>query len=630
MGKIGFEFRVQPKTRNPKPETRNPKLETSSSMNEIQKIYQERLDRFMQAFQADNRLATSLSYSRLAAFLGGSVLSYLALDYDFKIGIGVTAVALVVFLLLVKRHAVVEARRNRSKYLKQVNEKELKALEREYAAFADGAEFIDPKHAFSYDLDLFGPRSLFQYLNRTASVLGTGKLAGWFRQPFLDADEIRSRQQAIQDISQRLDFRQNFQAIGEEELENETGSENLIQWLKEEPFFLTHKLYPILRFALPVLLLIISGLFLFIPQISWHFPIGMMIVNLIVVRQVLDRTNTTHALLGKRFATLNRYGDLLYLIEQEDFKASLLQSEQAKLKVQDLKASVSIKELAGITRAFDQRFNAFAAFLLNATILWDIVCMFRLEKWKAQAQDELPAWFEVLGEFDALLSLGNFAYNHPDFCLPAIQQEPFAMKGIEMGHVLLDPAIRVDNTLELEGDGQYIIITGANMAGKSTFLRTVGTNLILAMMGSPVCAKSFTFSPLKLHTSVRATDSLQDHESYFYAELVRLKAIVDRLKAGERLFVILDEMLRGTNSRDKQAGSRGFIEQLIQLKGMGLVATHDLSLGTLMDEHPDQVRNMRFEVDIHEDRLDFDYKLKPGISQNLNATFLMKKMGIVE
>jgi DNA mismatch repair ATPase MutS len=168
------------------------------------------------------------------------------------------------------------------------------------------------------------------------------------------------------------------------------------------------------------------------------------------------------------------------------------------------------------------------------------------------------------------------------------------------------------------------------MAGKSTFLRTVGTNLVLAMLGAPVCAKSFTFSPLKLHTSVRATDSLQDHESYFYAELVRLKAIVDRLKDGERLFVILDEMLRGTNSRDKQTGSRGFIEQLIQLKGMGLVATHDLSLGTLMDEHPTKVRNMRFEVDIHEDQLDFDYKLKPGISQNLNATFLMRKMGIME
>lgn len=599
-------------------------------MNDIQQIYQERLDRFTQAFQADDKLASMLSYSRLAAFLGGALLSYLALDYNFKLGIGVTVGALVVFLLLVKRHAVVEARRNRSKSLKQVNEKEIKALVRDYAAFADGKEFIDPKHEFSYDLDLFGPRSLYQYLNRTASILGKEKLANWFKTPFLEASVIQERQVAIQDIRERLDFRQNFQAIGEEELENEANSESLVTWLKEEPFFLKHKVYPILRYVMPLILLAICILFLFIPQITWHYPVVMMAINLLVVRRTLDRTNQTHALLSKRFATLNRYSDLLYVLEQESFQAPLLQQEQDKLKAHGLKASVSIKELAAIMRAFDQRLNAFAAFVLNATILWDIVCMFRLEKWKTQAKAELPSWFEVLGEFDGLVSLGNFAYNHPDFCLPKIQQDPFAMKGIEMGHVLLDPTIRVDNTLELEGDGQYIIITGANMAGKSTFLRTVGTNLVLAMLGAPVCAKSFTFSPLKLHTSVRATDSLQDHESYFYAELVRLKAIVDRLKEGERLFVILDEMLRGTNSRDKQTGSRGFIEQLINLKGMGLVATHDLSLGTLMEEHPDKVRNMRFEVDILEDRLDFDYKLKPGISQNLNATFLMKKMGIME
>lgn len=599
-------------------------------MEEIRQIYQNRLSQFTKAFQEDDRKATILSYGRLAAFLGGAVLSYLTLDYDFRIGIAATAVALVVFLILVKRHSVVEIRRNRNKYLKQVNEKELKALERDYAEFGDGEEFVDPKHEFSYDLDLFGPRSLFQYLNRTASILGKEKLASWFKDPFLDAEEIKRRQAAIQDIRSRLDFRQNFQAIGEEELENETGSENLIAWLKEAPFFLSHPYYPIIRYALPIILLIIIGLFIAIPQITWHWPVGMMAFNLLVVRQSLDRTNHTHALLGKRFATLNRYSDLLFLVEQEAFEAPLLQEEQAKLQVQDMKASASIKELASITRAFDQRLNAFAAFVLNATILWDVVCMFRLEKWKASAKDELPDWFEVLSEFDSLVSLGNFAYNHPDFNLPEIQQDPFAMKGIEMGHVLLDPNIRIDNTLELEGDGQYIIITGANMAGKSTFLRTVGTNLVLAMLGAPVCAKQFTFSPLKLHTSVRATDSLQDHESYFYAELVRLKAIVDRLKNGERLFVILDEMLRGTNSRDKQTGSRGFIEQLINLKGMGLVATHDLSLGSLMEEHPERVRNMRFEVDILEDRLEFDYKLKPGISQNLNATFLMKKMGIME
>jgi len=599
-------------------------------VNEIKEIYQKRADEFRTAFQQDDRLATTLSYSRLIAFIGGAIASYLVLDANFIAGMVTTAVALTVFLYLVKRHATVEASRNRNKYLLQVNEKELLALDRQIDSFDPGKEFIDPKHPFSYDLDLFGPRSIFQYINRTSSLLGKERLATWLQSPYRSVESIQAQQQAVQDLKDRLHFRQSFQAIGEEALENEEGSERIAQWLQEPPYFITHKVFPVLGIVMPILLLILTVLFFVIPEVNWYVPVGVMAMNLLVVRQQLDRTNATHALLGKRFRTLNRYGELLSLVEQESFQARELQLAQAKLKAQDLKASLSIKELASIFRSFDQRLNAFAAFLLNASIQWDIVCMMRLERWKMKAKDELPAWFEVLAEIDAYVSLGNFAYNNPDFTTPTAVEHPYSMKGVEMGHVLLNPATRVDNTLELEGDGQYIIITGANMAGKSTFLRTVGTNLVLAMLGTPVCAQSFTFSPMKLHTSVRATDSLQDNESYFYAELVRLKEIVDRLKAGERLFVILDEMLRGTNSRDKQTGSRGFIEQLIRLKGMGLVATHDLSLGTLMDAHPSQVRNMRFEVDIDEEKLDFDYKLKPGISQNLNATFLMRQMGIME
>ena len=203
------------------------------------------------------------------------------------------------------------------------------------------------------------------------------------------------------------------------------------------------------------------------------------------------------------------------------------------------------------------------------------------------------------------------------------------MDAIELGHPLLDPSTRIDNDMNLAKPGEFLIITGANMAGKSTFLRTVGVNLILAMNGAVTCAKSFKFAPIEMLTSVRATDSLQDHESYFYAELKRLKMLIDKLKEGKPIFIIVDEMLRGTNSRDKQEGSRQFIMQLMELKGVGMIATHDLSLGTLQDEFPDYAKNKRFEVDITDGHLSFDYKLRDGISQNLNATFLMKKMGIM-
>ncbi|MEM6804719.1 MAG: hypothetical protein AAF696_25200, partial [Bacteroidota bacterium] len=273
--------------------------------------------------------------------------------------------------------------------------------------------------------------------------------------------------------------------------------------------------------------------------------------------------------------------------------------------------------------------NAFAGILLNGTVLWDIKYMIRLEKWREAHREELSLWFEVIGKWDALLSWARFSYNHPDFVLPEILEGDFKMEAEGLGHPLLDPKTRVDNDMTLAKPGEFLIITGANMAGKSTFLRTVGVNLILAMNGAVTCAQNLRCSPIEMLTSVRATDSLQDHESYFYAELKRLKILIDKLREGKPIFIIVDEMLRGTNSRDKQEGSRQFIKQLIELKGVGMIATHDLSLGSLQDEFPDFARNKRFEVDITDEQLSFDYKLRDGISQNLNATFLMKQMGIM-
>jgi DNA mismatch repair ATPase MutS len=326
---------------------------------------------------------------------------------------------------------------------------------------------------------------------------------------------------------------------------------------------------------------------------------------------------------------LNKYAALLKEIEAKSFESELLQSEQDRLKRRGKLASEAIADLGQLTYMLDQRLNAFAGLLLNGMVLWDIKYMVRLEKWRENHKEELPVWLDVIGKWDALLSWARFRYNHPSFVLPEVSEGEFLMEAKGLGHPLLDPATRVDNDMTLAKPGEFLIITGANMAGKSTFLRTVGVNLVLAMNGSVVCAQNFRFRPIELLTSVRATDSLQDHESYFYAELKRLKMLIDKLREGKPVFIIVDEMLRGTNSRDKQEGSRQFIKQLIQLKGVGMIATHDLSLGTLQDEFPGFARNKRFEVDITDEQLSFDYKLRDGISQNLNATFLMKQMGIM-
>ena len=293
------------------------------------------------------------------------------------------------------------------------------------------------------------------------------------------------------------------------------------------------------------------------------------------------------------------------------------------------KAGEAIQDLNQILAMLDQRNNILLAIPLNAFLLWDILYTRKLQAWQERYKDVLPHWLSTIAELDALCSLTNVHFNHPEFAVPSLKAEGedyLTMHGA--GHPLLSPKGRVDNDFVLKQEGQFVILTGANMAGKSTFLRTVGVNLILAHAGAPVCAKHMTLKPLKLFSSMRTTDSLQKNESYFFTELKRLKAIVDQLESGEALFIILDEILKGTNSKDKEQGSRAFLEKLLELKATGIVATHDLSLCTMMDEFPDRIRNMRFEIEIDDAGIHFDYLLRDGVCQNLNATFLMKQMGI--
>ena len=266
---------------------------------------------------------------------------------------------------------------------------------------------------------------------------------------------------------------------------------------------------------------------------------------------------------------------------------------------------------------------------MNSLFLWDLQYLYQLKNWLNSNESELKNWFEAVNEMEVYISLANFNYNHPEFCLPVISESEI-LSASEIGHPLLKSSSRIDNNFELQNLQDFVIITGANMAGKSTFLRTIGTNLILAMSGTLVCAKEFTFTPLPLFSSMRTSDSLSANESYFYSELKRLQFIVEKLKSGQQLFIILDEILKGTNSKDKAEGSKKFIKQLLKYQASGIIATHDLSLCTVKEEHPQNIQNHYFDVEIENDQLVFDYKLKSGICSNMNAEFLMKKMGITE
>jgi DNA mismatch repair ATPase MutS len=358
------------------------------------------------------------------------------------------------------------------------------------------------------------------------------------------------------------------------------------------------------------------------------FILYIIIIPSLIIGKFFKRINTIHAQLGKKTDLFIKYSGIIKHIEEHNFNSEYLKKIKQESQIIGNNASSLIKNLSKISLAFNQRLNMIAGILLNLFLLWDLIQTIRLENWKKKHKKQLVKWFDVIAKFDALSSLGCFYFNNPDNVFPIISDEDFFIQANDLGHPLIHKKNRINNSIKILGGAQFVIITGANMAGKSTFLRTLGINMVLASTGAPVCAQSFKWSPIQIFTSIRTKDSLFKNESYFFAELKQLKVLIDRLESGEKLFIILDEILKGTNSRDKQTGSKHLIEQLIRLNASGIIATHDLALGQLIDSYPENIKNMRFEVEFKNDELVFDYKLKDGISQNMNATFLMKKMGI--
>ena len=331
---------------------------------------------------------------------------------------------------------------------------------------------------------------------------------------------------------------------------------------------------------------------------------------------------------GKKLKTLNRYAKLITLAKGETWQAPALRELTDKLDIDGHSPAEALMQLSKELDRLDLRNNQLLYVILEGSMFFQLRQIVRIERWKARYGKYLMGWLEAVGELDALCSLGTFAYNHPAYTYPTIAGQPFCFLARNMGHPLMPEAQCVKNDAAIPSRPYFLIITGANMAGKSTYLRTIGVNYLLACMGCPVCCESLTLYPAQLITSLRTTDSLSDNESYFFAELKRLKRIIDLLNEGKELFIILDEILKGTNSADKQKGSLDLIRQFMRLKADGIIATHDLLLGTLAEQFPDEIRNYCFEADITDNELTFSYRLREGVAQNMNACFLMKKMGI--
>jgi len=564
---------------------------------------------------------------RLGLFLAFMFLVYLTLTDPSGLTVAFTLSVLLLFIVLSTIDGRLKRRIKIIDIFIDINSKEVAALGGDYSAFNAGNEFTDPSHDYTFDLDIFGEGSIFQYLNRTATIFGKLNLADYFKNAYTYGDKVNGRQQAVQELAGMVEMRQKLQLIFHSEQIAESDKEEMTMWLGSSGSVKNMNLLRALAYGLPTVTLV-SILLSFAGIIS--FPIALIILQLMVVFLYGKQTIKIQSIITSKSKILNKYAQSLELIENAQFNSQYLNDFKMQLTGSgQRKPSQAIHQLSVILKYMDSNLNLLVAVILNGLFMFNLHLLIKVEKWKKQNQKKVPVWFDSIASFDAMCSLANFAYNNPAYIYPEVTNNGFRYDAENLGHPLIQDNQRIVNDIEIQGWNQFFIVTGANMSGKSTFLRTVGVNFILAMMGAPVCASRLIFSPIMLHSSIRTSDSLSRNESYFYAELKRLKQIIDELESGKQKFILLDEILKGTNSKDKQAGSIALIEQLLRYKSIGMFATHDLMLGELADHYPGNVNNLCFEIQISGDQMVIDYKLHKGVCKNLNATYLMKNMGIL-
>lgn len=588
-------------------------------------IYSAKSKSFSEELNNINKKYNTVSFFRLISIMLflGSLYFYLR---DSKAIFVILAVSFfMAFVLLMRIHSKLLFKRKLKEALVKVNEEEISYLEKKSIPFENGIEFNDFHHPYAYDLDIFGEHSLFQNLNRTATYIGKKTLANQLL-VLSSSEEILENQTAIKELSDKLDWRQEFLALAKITDDSQSSYEALLKWSKF-PIFRLPKWSIIASYVTPVLFFGTLAAYLITSNSALlNYLVYLFVANLLIFGKFNQRIQIEIANAENIDKIVSQYGLLLKKVEEETFDSSKLNGLQQKLRFKEEKASGHLKKLSGLFSNMDTVGNLVAASLFNGTFLFNLHVLKHLLEWKEEHAVVLEEWLAVIGELEMLNSLANFSYNNPEFVFPKLNAD-FKVDFASLGHPLLNAKTRVNNEVSFHPQS-FMILTGSNMSGKSTFLRSLGVNMVLAGTGSVVCASDANVHPLPILVSMRLSDSLSDSESYFFAEIKRLKQIMDELEKNPA-FVLLDEILRGTNSDDKRNGTIEVVKKVISKNAIGAIATHDIEVCLTTNEYPDVLTNKCFEVEICNDELNFDYKLRDGICKNKSATFLMKKMGVI-
>lgn len=592
-------------------------------------LYQQQIEQYTHQREILQRKQRWIPYLRVFFFVAALVFLYRFIS-DISLLDGLLFALFLISFVMISILGLSYSRRIKRLDLQLlINQHELDALQGDFTAFDIGKEFVDHDHPYTHDLDIFGKHSLFNCINRTETLFGKRRLADYFNHAYEYSKDILKRQEAIQELAAKTAFRQELQLIFMSEKTSGADLDELNHWLKAAQQF-KHASWIKIGLSLCSTATITAIVMSALGLLSFQIPLFMVVMQFILVAAFGRKIMKTYHGLTSNFKIIEKYASALALIETTEWSAPYLQQIRTLLHSDPRNPpSRIIAKLASILNWMDSNLNMLVAAILNGLFMHNLHMLIAVDQWKKKYASLIPAWFDILAEMEALSSLATFTFNRPSYVFPVPENDEFLMVAKQLGHPLLPPDECVTNDIEIKGWKQYAIVTGANMSGKSTFLRSVGINAILAQVGAPVFATSMHFFPIQIHSSIRTNDSLAKRESYFFAELKRLKQIIDELEQGQTKFILLDEILKGTNSSDKQTGSIALIKQLLHYRSVGIFATHDLALGGLIDHYPDHITNLCFEIAIKGDKMQIDYKLQQGICKNLNATFLMKNMGIL-